>query len=230
MTDNIKPSKVCQPFNRCKLFRICEHCARIRQAKLSDIAQIAARFSPKASYTVVMPKQPEKINELRQRIIRNIKKCGGGSMVTVESCKTEALHLNIIATTEDPVQDYDITRAISLANTEAGVFHENISPERIRVVTSYALKQAAIPRKVEFTGKTVSLQGSWRSIKQVMKSDQMKRHPLPYGIALQEALRHTDEQIPYPHPTNKDELKANLNALSERFAQRIYDKFSGEIF
>ncbi|KAA0437933.1 MAG: hypothetical protein FXV80_06385, partial [Candidatus Thioglobus sp.] len=45
----------CVPNNRCKKYRDCDTCNGIRQKRYCDIALLASRFSPKATYAVVMP-------------------------------------------------------------------------------------------------------------------------------------------------------------------------------
>ncbi len=62
---------------RCKKYRICEECNKIRQANIANVTELAS-FSANARYSVVMPfndgQDPQLINKLKTRITRKLRK------------------------------------------------------------------------------------------------------------------------------------------------------------
>ncbi len=89
----------CRSGSRCKKYRVCEECNKIRQANIANVTELASRFSANARYSVVMPfnegQDPQLINKLKTRITRKLRKSVDGTFISVETSANDALHLNL---------------------------------------------------------------------------------------------------------------------------------------
>ncbi len=121
---------------RCKKYRICEECNKIRQSNIVNVTELASRFSANARYSVVMPfndeQEPQLINKLKTRKLR---KSVDGTFISVETSANEALHLNLI----------------TLSNTDFN--HLVFDRELKRLgITAYSTKINSIPSKELYCG------------------------------------------------------------------------------
>ncbi len=126
---------------RCKKYRICEECNKIRQVNIVNVTELASRFSANARYSVVMPFNDEQepqlqlINKLKIRITRKLRKSVDGTFISVETSANEALHLNLI----------------TLSNTDLN--HLVFDRELKRLgITAYSIKIDSIPSKELYCG------------------------------------------------------------------------------
>lgn len=92
--DNARP---CAPRSRCRRWRVCPHCARIRQAQIGDLAdQLQAKLGA-LEWSVLHPsaKGAEAVAALRAAWMRKARPAG--ALWTIEQgAAPGALHLNII--------------------------------------------------------------------------------------------------------------------------------------
>lgn len=169
--------KECTKHNRCGLFRLCEPCSRIRQAKLCDITELASRFSNKATYAVIMPyskaQNPKTIQQLKTKLTRKIRKQSDGLTVSVETTANDALHLNLLINSNEAIPIKTYQDVLISSNVQADLFNEEISKNDIRKVSAYAIKKQAIPTYEQYQGNTLNLSGTVRTCKEIMQNKKM---------------------------------------------------------
>lgn len=169
----------CTINNRCKKYRICEHCNRARQARLCDITELASRFSPVSTYAVVMPfgggQDEETVKSLKTKIGRKLKKSVNGAFCSIETSANDALHLNLILNSEQIITPEPIQKVVSSLGIQADIFIEQIKSSDIRKVTAYSLKRQSLPTKERYSGNLYNLTGNLRTAKNAMQSARMFR-------------------------------------------------------
>lgn len=105
MDANNHTGKICRPQHRCRNWRQCDFCARVRQARIADAAERLASISPNLSWTTLHPILPGKygIDRARSEWVDVVRPAG--AIWTIEkSPSTKNLHLNIIhPTAPDPI-------------------------------------------------------------------------------------------------------------------------------
>ncbi len=167
----------CRSGSRCKKYRVCEECNKIRQAQISDITQLASRFSPNARYSVVMPygvgQDPQLINKLKTRITRKLRKSVDGTFISVESSASDALHLNLITLSNTDFNPLIFDSELKRLRIPANVFSEPIQSSDVRRITAYSTKIDSIPSKELYGGNIYSTTGSVRLAGQFMQSERM---------------------------------------------------------
>lgn len=166
----------CYKGNRCNKFRTCQGCNRIRQAKIADLAEMSARFSNVSQYAVIMPTEQAQaqVKILKSNICRTLTKHTDGAMVTVETSKNDALHLNIIANSNTPLSVGVIDKTLNKISQRADIFMDTLkSATDVRRAIAYSLKIESIPKRERFAGHTYTSLGSVRTIKQIMQSRRM---------------------------------------------------------
>ena len=170
----------CQPRNRCHLFKTGEPCARIRQARLCDITELASRFSSHATYAVVMPigkaQNQNTIKKLKTNLTRKMRKSTDGLMTSIETSANDALHLNLIINSKEIITPRPFQTVIKNLGIEADIFVEKINKNDVRKVTAYSLKKQSIPTLEQYEGNTLNLSGNMKSFKQIMQSKRMIKH------------------------------------------------------
>lgn len=173
-------NKKCENHNRCGLFKQCEPCNRIRQARLCDVSELASRFSDRATYCVVMPfgkgQQPKLINKLKSNLRRKLRNSTNGLMTSIETSPRDALHINLIITNDKEITPKPILTTCKNLGIEADIFLEDISKNDIRNITAYALKRQSIPTLEQYDKNIVNLSGDIRTAKNIMQSYKMLKH------------------------------------------------------
>lgn len=169
----------CEKGKRCRKYRDCKICNNIRKAQMSDLTELAGRFSRYSQYAVVMPHQQvtDHIKALKTNITRTLRKSANGALITVETSKNDALHLNIILNTDKQLNTHDFTKAVELTNGTANVFIDDLNTQiEIRNATSYGLKIESIPPKYQWAGNTVNTTGNLRTMREIMQGKRMLHH------------------------------------------------------
>jgi hypothetical protein len=154
-------------------------CARIRQARFCDITQLSARFSKRAFYGVVMPfseNTENSIKAIKTKITRNLRKSTDGIYCSVETSINDALHLNLILTSDNQITPAPFQKVIKSLNLEADIFLDEIDKADICKVTAYASKRKSIPSNERYKGNTVNFSGNMRTMSQIMQSQRMMKH------------------------------------------------------
>lgn len=175
--------KKCFAGQRCGLFKKCETCNKIRQARLCDITELAGRFSPRATYAVMMPfnqaQNQETVKKLKTNLTRKLRKSTNGILTSIETSANDALHLNLIINHEKPLNLKPFQTIAKNLNAEVDIFLESINKKDLRRVTAYALKKQSIPTKEQYEGNTLNLSGNLRTMKEILQSKRMiKSNPL----------------------------------------------------
>ncbi|MBA5249265.1 MAG: hypothetical protein FE834_07015 [Gammaproteobacteria bacterium] len=172
-----KKSAACVAGNRCKKYRVCDECNRIRQSKLCDVTELAARFSNKARYSVIMPyddgQDEHIIKKLKTSITRKLRRSVDGCFVSVESSPNDALHLNIITMSRDDVAPLVFDKSLKDMGLAGSVFSEEIAFTDVRRVTAYSLKRQSLPVKEQYSGNLYNITGSIRDMSSVLQSKAM---------------------------------------------------------
>ena len=219
-----KSGSTCEPRNRCKKFKECEQCNRIRQAKMSDITELASRFSNRATYAVVMPhgkaQNQNTIKALKTKVTRKLRKSTDGMMVSVETSANDALHLNLIINSPGEISPRPFQTIIKNMGIEASIFVEDISKNDIRRVTSYAMKFQSLPSKEQYTGNLINLSGGVRNASDVIKSHRMGRYAPAVAV---ESMNLTLLEMGLEPPTEdmwlETSLVTKINKLNYMLAQ-----------
>ena len=175
-----KKNEECTSYKRCKKYRVCEKCNNIRQAKLSDITELAARFSPRATYTVIMPKAEAQVESIikavKSKITRKVKQSVDGTFISVETSKNDALHLNILTMGQSIITPEPFKAVIKKMGIAADLYHEEVATSDIRNITAYALKMQSLPTKDQYSGNLYNITGSVRNAKNIMQSQKMFKY------------------------------------------------------
>lgn len=180
MNELYTKNNACSPRNRCRKYRTCEQCNRIRQARLCDITDLASRFSKVSTYAVVMPfaegQQEGMVKALKTKLGRKLKKSVNGAFCSVETSANDALHLNLILNSDEIITAKPIQQVIKNIGIEADIFIEQVKSSDIRKITAYSLKQQSLPFKDRYAGNLYNLTGNLKSAKQSMQSHRMFKY------------------------------------------------------
>ena len=172
----------CKQGNRCKLYKKCEKCNQIRQARLSDAAELASRFSNTGYYSVVLPhsqEKPEKtIKALKAKINRKIRPIAKGVMTTVEVSEHGSLHINNLILTDKELSPTVIENILIKDKIEANYFFEQIDLKDVRKVTAYMNKYQQIPTTYEYNGNIYNTSGNLKTCLQALQTERaINRYP-----------------------------------------------------
>ncbi len=208
--------ETCTSQRRCKKYRICDYCNNIRQAQISDITEIASRFSPIATYAVVMPigkaQLQETVKAVKSRITRKLKKSVDGTFISVETSANDALHLNILMLSQEPIITTGIKKVIKNLDIRADIFSEQIPKGDIRKITSYALKKQSIPTKDQYSGNNYNLTGTVKNAKSIMQSEKMFKYAPSVAIV---AMCNTLQEWGIEPPSDKLLQFKSMQSITE---------------
>lgn len=180
-TNHITPG--CRPGNRCRRWRDCDACARIRQARIADRAEAILRQHMQLQLIVVKPADatPRGMQAAIRAAIRNNGLSAG--VWTVElGTEAATLHGNIIAP-DEPIKP----------SSKAITYAEPLR-EHVRAVAAYISKRSQIPPPDIYTGKTW---GSWGRLGDMLATDAMPA--IVQGAEIEQQLSgrtHRPGQIP----------------------------------
>jgi len=146
---NAITARPCQPRARCKAFRTCPICARIRQAKIADAAERLAALSPHNTWTTITPDERGQAALLACRAAFLRAEEPPGAIWTVEIAPTTGrLHCNILHPTSSP-------RAMRAARLWQAPLAGNI-----REVAAYISKREQMPPPDHFDGRLYGTAGT----------------------------------------------------------------------
>lgn len=210
----------CRPGKRCRRWRECDACARIRQAKIADTAEGLLAGYLQLSLIVITP--ADKTPVAMQRAIRAAIRNNGlrAGIWTVERGeKAGALHANIL------------THQADIAPQKGAAVHAETVRTSARAVAAYISKRTQAPRADEYSGKTYSCWG--RLADWAYHRDQCA---IIQGAAVEADMQGRDHQAAPPPPRvmpagpaelTHDEYRAiaarhlpTLAALSDQFKRR----------
>jgi hypothetical protein len=141
-------ARPCAPRARCKCFRTCPICARIRQAKIADAAERLAAISASNTWTTIMPNDRGQAALLACRAAFLRAENAPGALWTVElSPTTGALHCNVLHPTSS-----------SRAMRAARIWQAPID-RPIRDLAAYISKREQMPDPAIFDGRLYGTTG-----------------------------------------------------------------------
>lgn len=210
----------CRPGNRCRRWRECDACARIRQARIADRAEAILRGHMQLQLVVIKPEEPTP-RGMQAAIRAAIRNNGITAGVWTVELGTEAatLHGNIIAP-DAPIRP-------------STTYHAHAEPlrEHVRAVAAYISKRSQVPPPDIYTGKTW---GSWGRIADIIVAPAMP--PIVQGAELEQQLSGRTHQpgtrpdilsAQESTPLTRDEYRAiaarhmpTLAAMSDSFKRR----------
>lgn len=208
-------TKNCTSKQRCGNWRICTHCAAIRQKKAADKAQALEQWAGPLFLSVITPEENTgtAIRRARAALLRkSIAKAGIWSIEIGE--KHSRLHLNII--TPQP--------------KEIIIQHAAIHTERItttaRNVAAYITKQSAAPSTMQYDGR---LLGTWGSAGEWLSAPQTT--PVIQAASVNDLLKTPDHRQPYhfsycpeANPNYRPELtKSEYKTIAESHLVELYE-------
>lgn len=210
-------SEKCKPYRRCKNFKICKTCNRIRQAHLADLTSMAGRFSPHSQYAVVMPygEAQNHIKELKTKLTRKLRKSTNGTMVTVESSNNDALHLNIITNSDNRLTTAPFSKIISNMNFEASIFLDDLKTNTdIRRATAYSNKIESIPNRYQYNGNILNTTGNIRTMREVMQSQRIiEKMPVIAMVSINHTLTELGLEPLDEYLYNSNFIQKNLKQI-----------------
>lgn len=222
--------KQCYKGHRCKLFKQCEICNNIRQARLADATELASRFSKNATYAVVLPYEQTQSNikMMRSNIIRSMRKSSDGLFCSVETSQNRALHLNMLILSDDKPSLTVFQRALKNIGSDGSIFSETLtngksSPDiltQVRNITAYALKRQSIPTPDQFNGNLITTQGSVKGMKEILQGEAMRRiAPLVALVSMRNTLDKLGLITPDPnksYPKHTNEILADFARMAKQ--------------
>ncbi len=210
-------SEKCKPYHRCKKFKTCEMCNRIRQANLADITSMAGRFSPHSQYAVVMPfgEAQNHLKELKTKLTRKLRTSTNGAMITVESSNNDALHLNIITNSDNKLTTAPFSKILSNMNFEASIFLDDLKTNTdIRRATAYSNKIESIPNKHQYDGNILNTTGNIRTMREILQSQRMaKRMPVIAMVSINQTLAKLGLEPLDDYLFSSDFIQKNLKQI-----------------
>lgn len=98
-------SIICRPRERCNKWRECDRCARIRQAKIADVAENRLARNHYLTYVVLTTSEPLTLPADREKLIRSVQRLSSGGLWTVEAGEQfRGLHVNLLLASEKPIK------------------------------------------------------------------------------------------------------------------------------
>lgn len=138
----------CAPRSRCRNWRVCPTCARIRQATVADLAEKLAANAGRLNLTVLHPTHPgaAAVAAIRAAWVRQARPTG--AIWTVEQgAAPGALHLNILHPSHQRAEP-----------TGAACYSEPVRSSP-RVVAAYISKRAGAPDPEIYPGRCLGRSG-----------------------------------------------------------------------
>jgi hypothetical protein len=169
--DTLTP-RPCTPASLCRNWIACDRCARIRQAKIADAAELLQRYYPTLAWTILRPidNTPEQLARARAAWARSA--APGGALWTVERDATPGHHhVNIL---HPPTQAVIQMHAHHWTRSVRG---------SVRDLAAYIAKRKTAPDPAYFAGRAFGRLGPlWIHLAQA------RSFPLVQAAALQHAI------------------------------------------
>jgi hypothetical protein len=138
----------CTPQNRCRKWRTCPTCARIRQARIANAAARLASLAPRIDWATLSPLAagPSALLAARAEFLAAVRPAG--AIWTVErSPETGRLHCNILLPSHEP-------RRLKLS-----ACHIIKDIDEVRRVAAYISKPSQYPDQAEYPGRLYGTAG-----------------------------------------------------------------------
>jgi hypothetical protein len=144
----ISENRPCHKGNRCRRWRVCPDCARIRQAQIADVAQRLSAIYPALDWTILHPVRQGSAAVATARAAWARASAAPAGIWTVEqSPETKNLHINIIH-----------PRGFAAATPQAHVWREPLRGD-VRRVAAYISKPEQYPDRLDHPGRTYGTLG-----------------------------------------------------------------------
>lgn len=209
-------SNTCRPGRRCKQWRNCDDCARIRQAQIADVAEAGAALVPRVSYAVARTYDAHTISRDREKFIARLAQISEGGLWTIEIGERKGgLHINVIAGTLDPIAAADLA-ACWPGGSSADFWATDVPRREVRHVAAYCSKRAALPDPDYYGGRLYGSWGTWKRPLAALVEDRHTAHPAVAGAALQTMI----ERALSPAPTFREPRPVGRQLHKEAAADR----------
>lgn len=185
----------CAPRNRCRNFRRCETCARIRQARIADQAEQLLSGHLQLQLIVLKP-----LDHIGATLRRGIQACirnnnlPAGIWTIEKGPKTGLIHANIL------------TQAAPIKALKGIDTHSEIARNNARIIAAYISKREQIPAPEHWTGRTYA---SWGHISHTLNSEKMPA--IIHGCAVENALRIAHKEPLPEEPALRASAPHNLS-------------------
>ncbi len=148
--------------SRCKKFRECNLCSRIRQKQIADVAEKGAESDKSITFAVIRAFDQYKIAENKARFIQQLKSKVNGGIWTIENAEYAGLHLNLIVGTDKAITATTLAKAWGFRGGDTDIYSEQIDYNDIRNVAAYCAKIEQTPSKDEYPGHVYGSFGTWK--------------------------------------------------------------------
>jgi hypothetical protein len=156
---------VCLPDLPCHNFRNCDRCARLRQAKIAELAS-SKHAGGAITYAVITGLSASSIPAAKQL------PCAYGGLFSVEiGAQFRGLHLNLILEAQSSLTADHI--ATTLSPLHCSIWSAPITTEDLPHVAAYINKREAIPNHREWPGRAYGTFGTWRSAKSIIQTQRL---------------------------------------------------------
>lgn len=229
--------------SRCKKWRLCDKCARIRQAQIANIAESGAKKSKNISMVVIRTYAEHRIGKDKASLIDKFTRNGAGGIWTIEQGEaSDGLHINIIAGTDEPINAGEVAQ-LWKRDIDADIWAEPVNSEDVRRVAAYIAKRRQMPAKKRYAGRLYGSFGYWKkplnllaeskapivalaALNQIIKSEPNLARPM---LARAERKEETAQRI----AANRREISLNSaeknKAMAEKTNLHALAMASGEI-
>lgn len=217
----------CAPRNRCRNWRSCPDCARIRQAQIATVAEKGAATSKSTTYAVIRTTAPAQINSHRQALQRKLSPLGiHGGLWTIETGKiSTGLHVNLVMGSDEPIVAQQIAQFWPV---DGEVWCQQISQGDVRNVAAYSAKAEGFPEKDEYPGRLFGSWGSWKTPLQACAGQD--QYTTAKALAMEQQLASAGIEVPEP-PNRRPGSKCRETWEKERIyhLRRVLAAAAGEI-
>jgi len=190
----------CRPGRRCRNWRECPDCARIRQAQIAEVAERGAAFSPRVTYAVVRTYDPGSFGADKDAFIARLARVTEGGIWTVETgAISTGLHVNIIAGTLDGLAAAQLAKAWPVSSA-ADCWAADIPRRDVRHVAAYVSKRDSFPHPDEYAGRLYGSWGAWKKPLAALAEDRHGTAPVTAGAAVEAMLAGAGIPAPEPIP------------------------------
>jgi len=175
----VEKVRACSPHHLCNCWRDCDRCAKIRSARIADIAEKLEKQTGQLCFAVCKPDQntAASIRSLRDRIVRS--KLSPAGIWTIETGELFAgLHLNLL------------TQGGEREMLRNAGFHVETITTCARMAAAYISKKSGFPTVQQYPGR---LFGKWGKIGEILLSS-CEQTTACAQAALLESVLQNDEQ------------------------------------
>lgn len=223
----------CEKGFRCRKWKECEQCARIRQAQIASLAEEGAATSPHVTYAVTRTYSQQTISKDRTDFIKRLSNAVNGGIWTIETADITGLHVNIVVGSDKPI---DATKLANIwGSKSADIWAAEIPRKDVRNVAAYCSKKENFPTKSEYSGRLYGSFGEWKRPLALLA--EQKKSPVVAGAALEGMLAGLGVQElekapdynrpiidrPYGEKTKGKDLKDLIKANDKKIALSLQE-------